>query len=99
MSLTGHLELVERKTGDVFRLSCWLGAGEARAGEDAARVAWQFGADFQIMDDCLDLGTRGTGKPVGTNHLLGLFGAPTLYALAADSSGSLAALPLSPRPR
>jgi geranylgeranyl pyrophosphate synthase len=100
LPLADYLELVERKTGDLFRLGCTLGAAEADAGADAVLAMAQFGSDagvaFQIMDDCLDFGAAASGKPAGTDHLLGLFGAPTLYALAADRSGELAALLLAP---
>jgi geranylgeranyl pyrophosphate synthase len=100
LSLPDYLELAERKTGDLFRLSCLLGAAEADAGEDVALALAQFGADFgvafQILDDCLDFRPGGEGKPAGTDHLMGLFGAPTLCALAGDESGELARLLLTP---
>jgi heptaprenyl diphosphate synthase len=100
LPLPDYLELLERKTGDLFRLSCRLGAAEAGAGaeETAALAAFgtDFGVAFQILDDCLDLGVADTGKPCGIDHLLGLFGGPTLYALAADPTGELAALLLDP---
>jgi heptaprenyl diphosphate synthase len=100
LPIPDYLELVTRKTAELFRLSCLLGAAEARAEPDAARVLAEFGQAlgiaFQVQDDCLDLSGDDTGKPVGTDHLLGLFGAPTLYALAADASNALATLLLSP---
>jgi heptaprenyl diphosphate synthase len=100
LPLPDYLELTERKTGDLFRLSCHLGAAEAGVGQDLARGLAQFGADFgvafQILDDCLDFQPGQEGKPVGTDHMMGLFGAPTLCALAQDGSGELAALLLSP---
>lgn len=48
-----------------------------------------------MLDDCLDLAETEYGKPVGTDHLLGLFGAPTLCALRNDPSGVLVRLLLS----
>lgn len=102
LALTDYLELVQRKTGDLFRLTCLLGAAEGRvdpATADAlARFGVAFGVAFQVGDDCLDLdlATGAHGKPAGTDHLLGLFGAPTLCALQADTSGELAALLLRP---
>lgn len=100
LMLPDYLELVERKTGELFRLCCLLGAAEGRAGPETVATLAAFGRDFgvafQILDDCLDLVPGDTGKPSGTDHLLGLFGAPTLYALAADGSGKLAALLVSP---
>lgn len=101
LSLPDYVELTERKTGDLFRLSCLLGAAAAGAGPDVATAVAQFGAGFgvafQILDDCLDFQADHEGKPTGTDHMMGLFGAPTLYALAADHTGELAALLLSPR--
>lgn len=100
LPIADYLELVERKTGDLFRLSCLLGATEAGAGADAVQILADFGADFgvafQVLDDCLDLSAADRGKPAGTDHQLGLFGAPTLLALARDGTGELEALLLSP---
>ncbi|MEV5962931.1 polyprenyl synthetase family protein [Kribbella sp. NPDC051952] len=95
-SLADYDELVRQKTGRLFWLACVLG-GQA-AGRSAADLAvlGQFGMDlgaaFQILDDTLDLDLDRTDKPAGTDHLLGLFGAPTLAALRRDRSGRLAEL-------
>jgi geranylgeranyl pyrophosphate synthase len=100
-TLPDYLELVERKTGDLFRLCCELGAAEGRADPSTAQAlaafGTRFGVAFQILDDCLDLAADGRAKPAGTDHMLGLFGAPTLYALGADTSGRLAKLLLFPQ--
>ncbi|GAA4530228.1 polyprenyl synthetase family protein [Amycolatopsis samaneae] len=100
LSLPDYVELVRRKTGALFELSCLLGAAEARLGRPArtalAAFGREFGIAFQIMDDCWDLTAAGADKPVGTDQLLGLFGAPTLSALRADDSGRLGELLLSP---
>jgi heptaprenyl diphosphate synthase len=100
LAIADYLELAERKTGELFRLSCVLGAAAAAAPGTVISALGQFGLNFgvafQILDDCLDLGAGGDGKPTGTDHMMGLFGAPTLYALGADPAGELAALLLSP---
>jgi geranylgeranyl pyrophosphate synthase len=100
LPLPDYVELIERKTGDLFHLCCALGAAEAGAAEDVVRTLGRFGVDFgaafQILDDCLDFDAVSSGKPIGTDHLLGLFGAPTLYALMADPSGVLAEILLDP---
>lgn len=100
LPIPDYLELAGRKTGALFRLSCLLGAGEARLDDGVrhalARFGLEFGIAFQVLDDCLDLAPSGLDKPRGTDHLLGLFGAPTLYALRADSSGELGRLLLAP---
>lgn len=101
LSIEDYTELVARKTGELFQLSCLLGAAAGGTDPDSARLLGRFGLSFgigfQVADDCLDLAADDTGKPAGLDHLRGLFGAPTLYALAADTSGSLAELLLSPR--
>lgn len=100
LTLPDYLELVERKTADLFRLCCLLGATEARIGPEGIKAVAAFGRDFgvafQVLDDCLDLDPGATGKPSGTDHMLGLFGAPTLCALRADTSGELEELLLRP---
>ncbi|MEO3824689.1 polyprenyl synthetase family protein [Actinomadura sp. B10D3] len=98
--LPGYLELAERKTGALFRLSCVLGAAEAGLGDTGRRALGRFGAElgiaFQIIDDCRDLEPSAADKPSGTDHMLGLFGAPTLCALREDHDRELTALLLAP---
>lgn len=100
LGITDYLELVVRKTADLFRLCCLLGATEARLGDAQVSALCAFGTElgvaFQILDDCLDIEATDPGKPSGTDHLLGLFGAPTLLALRADASGRLGELLLAP---
>lgn len=100
LAIDDYVELASRKTGDLFRLSCLLGAAASQAdpatGQCLGEFGLHFGIAFQILDDCLDFQHEGTGKPFGLDHLRGMFGAPTLYALQADTQGELAALLLSP---
>jgi geranylgeranyl pyrophosphate synthase len=102
LSLADYLELAQRKTGDLFRLTCLLGAAEAGVpGEQAghlARVGAAHGVAFQVLDDCLDFdpAAGAAGKPTGNDHLLGLFGAPVVLALPRDENGDLARLLLRP---
>jgi heptaprenyl diphosphate synthase len=100
LPVSAYLELAERKTGELFRLSCVLGAAEGQAPPEVAGALAGFGSHlgiaFQVLDDCLDLQASSGGKPAGTDHVLGLFGAPTLYALARDGGQELARLLLSP---
>lgn len=100
LALPDYVELIERKTGDLFHLCCALGATEGGADEDVVRTLGRFGVDFgvafQILDDCLDFDAVSSGKPIGTDHVLGLFGAPTLYALSEDPTGALAEILLDP---
>jgi geranylgeranyl pyrophosphate synthase len=101
LSIADYLELVTRKTGELFRLPCVLGAMISGADRTTAEVLAGFGLElgvaFQILDDCLDLRVDlDQDKPTGTDHQLGLFGAPTLYALYADPDGNLMETLLSP---
>jgi heptaprenyl diphosphate synthase len=93
-------ELVARKTGELFRLACVLGALEGGLPEETAVAVAAFGlrlgVAFQVLDDCLDLDLAQRDKPAGTDLLLGLFGAPVLFALRSDSSGELASVLLDP---
>jgi geranylgeranyl pyrophosphate synthase len=99
-TLQGYLELIERKTGALFEMTCLLGAAEAaRPEREVAALSLfgrEFGIAFQVLDDCLDLAPGDLDKSVGTDHMLGLFGAPTLAALGADGAEALAGLLLSP---
>lgn len=100
LRVADYLELTERKTADLFRLSCLLGAAEGQSEADVTEAIGHFGRHlgiaFQVLDDCLDLNPGEESKPAGTDHMLGLFGAPTLYALARDDDGQLADMLLSP---
>jgi heptaprenyl diphosphate synthase len=100
LPVSAYLELAERKTAELFRLSCALGAVEAQVppgmAGPLARFGKHLGTAFQVLDDCLDLRASAGGKPAGTDHMLGLFGVPTLYALARDDTGELTRLLLSP---
>lgn len=93
-------ELVARKTGELFRLACALGALEGGLRVEAAAALAAFGlrlgVAFQVLDDCLDLDLAARDKPAGTDLLLGLFGAPVLFALRSDSSRELASVLLDP---
>ena len=96
-----YVELVEGKTGSLLGLACALGALAGRVDAPVAAALRSFGVQlgiaFQILDDCLDLRhVLLEGKPLGTDHLLGLFGCPTLFALAADTGGELRRLLLAP---
>jgi geranylgeranyl pyrophosphate synthase len=99
LEIEDYLDLVRRKTAELFKLCCVLGAGAAGLDRTTthrlATFGLELGVAFQIADDCLDLRPDPGGKPAGTDHLLGLFGAPTLHALRMGTPG-LATLLLSP---
>lgn len=94
-----YVVMVQKKTSELFKLCCVLGAGCAGAAEDfvsaVAAFAIEIGVCFQIQDDCKDFLPGNPGKPVGTDHKLGLFGLPTLHAVRArpDELGPLLLAP------
>jgi heptaprenyl diphosphate synthase len=99
LEIEDYIDLVRRKTAELFKLCCVLGAGAAgldpTTTDRLATFGVELGVAFQIADDCLDLQPDPGGKPAGTDHLLGLFGAPTLHALRVGTP-ELATLLLSP---
>ncbi|RSN24803.1 octaprenyl-diphosphate synthase [Amycolatopsis sp. WAC 01416] len=84
-----YIDVARHKTSALFRLSCVLGAGAAGVDEDTVLAVAGYGAGlgvaFQIADDCMDFRTEPGNKPLGTDHLLGLFGLPTLCALRSGA--------------
>jgi len=90
ISVEDYTELARRKTGALFQLACVLGAGEASGARATfsrlSLFGQELGVAFQISDDCLDLWSNVSDKPMGTDHLLGLFGLPTLCALHGGES-------------
>jgi len=94
LTVDDYLELAARKTAELFRLSARLGVAESRCAPATARtvvdISQHIGVAFQLLDDCLDLDGRDTGKPRGTDLARGLFGAPIVHALLRDTDRSLA---------
>lgn len=87
LSIDDYLALVTGKTAALFRLSCELGAEQGRCDPPTRRAVAAFGTElgigFQVLDDCLDLEGAGSGKPIGRDLALGIYGAPLLCALGA----------------
>jgi len=82
-----YYKVLEMKTGELFALSCDLGAFlndasaiECRALRDFGRV---FGTAYQIYDDCLDLfgSEASVGKSLGTDLAKGKLTLPVLVLL------------------
>ncbi|WP_320672816.1 polyprenyl synthetase family protein [Patulibacter defluvii] len=103
LDVDDYVALVAAKTAALFRLSCELGAEQGRCDAATRQALATFGSElgigFQILDDCLDLEGAGSGKPVGRDLALGLYGAPLLCALAAagdDDDRELAGVLRSP---
>ncbi len=82
-----YIKALEMKTGELFALSCELGAALAGA-ETAERNALRtygmaLGTAYQLYDDCLDLfGTEASaGKSLGTDLFTGKLTLPLLIVL------------------
>jgi octaprenyl-diphosphate synthase len=87
LSRLEYFRVLEMKTGELFALSCDLGACQSGA-EPGARAALRefgmaMGTAYQIYDDCLDLfGSEATaGKSLGTDLTKGKLTLPVLVLL------------------
>ncbi|MGC9972055.1 MAG: polyprenyl synthetase family protein [Bryobacteraceae bacterium] len=82
-----YMDLVERKTADLFSTCARLGAivaGADSATEDKlGEYAWNVGMAFQLIDDILDFTAHENvlGKPVGNDLWEGKVTLPLIYAL------------------
>lgn len=82
-----YFKFIQMKTGELFALSCDLGAylsGAAPAARSALRqYGMALGTAYQVYDDCLDLfGTEASaGKSLGTDLAKGKLTLPVILAL------------------
>jgi octaprenyl-diphosphate synthase len=87
LSRAEYFKILQMKTGELFALSCDLGAylSGAGTGERSAlrRYGMAIGTAYQIYDDCLDLfGSEvEAGKSLGTDLAKGKLTLPVLLAL------------------
>lgn len=88
LSQRDYLQMLALKTGELFALSCELGAflsgvrGEAR--EALREYGMALGTAYQLYDDCLDLfgSERTAGKSLGTDLAKGKLTLPVILALS-----------------
>jgi octaprenyl-diphosphate synthase len=84
-SVNEYFEVISLKTGELFAVSCLLGARLAEYPEDyveaVSRFGLQLGIAYQIFDDLADFcGDEGQiGKTLGTDLASGKFTLPLLY--------------------
>lgn len=87
LSRAEYFEVIQMKTGELFALSCDLGAylgGAAAAQRSALRqYGMAIGTAYQVYDDCLDLfgSEAAAGKSLGTDLAKGKLTLPILIAL------------------
>lgn len=87
LSQAEYFKMLQMKTGELFALSCDLGAYLNRAGAVARNALRQYGlavgTAYQIYDDCLDLfgSEAATGKSLGTDLVKGKLTLPMLLLL------------------
>jgi octaprenyl-diphosphate synthase len=92
LSRAEYLQVLQMKTGELFALSCDLGAYSSGAGA-AQRSALRLyglaiGTAYQVYDDCLDLfgSEAAAGKSLGTDLAKGKLTLPVLLALERASA-------------
>ena len=87
LSRQDYFHALEMKTGELFALSCDLGALQSNAPADQRAVARYYGlalgTAYQIYDDCLDLfgNEAAAGKSLGTDLAKGKLTLPVLMLL------------------
>ncbi|KRM71480.1 geranylgeranyl pyrophosphate synthase [Lacticaseibacillus brantae DSM 23927] len=90
MTMDQYLHQVSGKTGQLFALSCFIGAYESNASTFFAKKAEDIGLNigiaFQLMDDILDYTSSEAdfGKPVHEDMKQGVYSAPLILAMHAD---------------
>src|SRR2546426_6268396 len=93
-----YFKVVTMKTGELFALSCDLGAYLSRASTVERSALRQFGlaigTAYQVYDDCLDLfgSEASVGKSLGTDLATGKLTLPVLVALERANAGDRARL-------
>ena len=92
LSRAEYFKLLQMKTGELFALSCDLGAYLSGAGAVQRSALRQYGlavgTAYQVYDDCLDLfgSEAAAGKSLGTDVAKGKLTLPLLLALERCSA-------------
>jgi octaprenyl-diphosphate synthase len=92
LSREDYLKALEMKTGELFALSCELGAALGGANQVEQRILREFGlalgTAYQLYDDCLDLfgSEKQVGKSLGTDLGTGKITLPILIILENGSN-------------
>ena len=98
LSRADYLQCLQMKTGELFALSCDLGAYLSGAGTVQRSALRQYGlaigTAYQVYDDCLDLfgSEAAAGKSLGTDLAKGKLTLPVLLAWERASAGERASI-------
>jgi octaprenyl-diphosphate synthase len=98
LSRAEYFQVIQMKTGELFALSCDLGAFLSGAGARQRSALRQYGlaigTAYQVYDDCLDLYGSETlvGKSLGTDLAKGKLTLPLLLALEQASPAERASI-------
>ena len=89
-TISDYLANISGKTAELFAQACAVSLfadGQMILAKRAYDIGLNIGIAFQIMDDYLDYTTESQtfGKPVLTDIKQGIYSAPVLFAIAADT--------------
>ena len=98
ITINDYLKQVSGKTGQLFALSCFVGAyesgGTTNFAKTAEKIGMNIGIAFQLLDDILDYTSDGEtlGKPVYEDVRSGVYSAPLILAMQRDRQAFLSLL-------
>ena len=95
ITINDYLKQVSGKTGQLFALSCFIGAyesgGTTNFAKTAEKIGMNIGIAFQLLDYILDYTSDGEtlGKPVYEDVRSGVYSAPLILAMQRDRQAFL----------
>ena len=95
ITINDYLKQVSGKTGQLFALSCFIGAyesgGTTNFAKTAEKIGMNIGIAFQLLDDILDYTSDGEtlGKPVYEDVRSGVYSATLILAMQRDRQAFL----------
>ena len=95
ITINDYLKQVSGKTGQLFALSCFVGAyesgGTTNFAKTAEKIGMNIGIAFQLLDDILDYTSDGEtlGKPVYEDVRSGVYSAPLILSMQRDRQAFL----------
>lgn len=95
ITINDYLKQVSGKTGQLFALSCFVGAyesgGTTNFAKTAEKIGMNIGIAFQLLDDILDYTSDGEtlGKPVYEDVRSGVYSAPLILAMQRNRQAFL----------